>query len=199
MKNIILLTLLVSVNLYAEVTFSTYPIPKKFSSFSGNIPMLKGKGFHEINKQIQKQLLINDNTPIEFSAEKIYQDHEHLSIQVHQEISGGRIYYRDKYYVIDLKDKKLMTLDQVLKKYQLSATTISKQIAEELEPCITSEAQLNEECSSGDREFLYRDFAEDRHRVDLKNADSFYLKKNILGISFDAGGFSVPFEFGLEK
>ncbi|RZG72828.1 hypothetical protein [Acinetobacter sp. WCHAc060025] len=198
MKNIILLTLLISTNLYAVSIFTTHSVPKKFSSFTGNIPYIQSKDFEKINQQIQQQLLQDEGVPIDFESDKIYQDHDYLSIRVNQEISGGRTYYRSRYFVIDLKNKKLMTLDQVIKKYELSATNISRQIGEELEPCILPKTPITEECNSADMQYLYRDYAEDPHTIDLKNADGFYLKKNILGISFDAGVYSVPFEFDLK-
>lgn len=115
MKNIILLTLLISTNLYAESIFTTHSVPKKFSSFTGNIPYIQGKDFEKINQQIQQQLLQDEGVPIDFESDKIYQDHDYLSIRVNQEILGGRTYYRSRYFVIDLKNKKLMTLDQVIK------------------------------------------------------------------------------------
>lgn len=181
------------------MTFTTQHLPNKYSSFTGNIPLIQGHGFEQINRQIEKELLKDDGTPIEFESDKIYQDHDYLSIRVNQEISGGRTYYRTRYFVIDLKNKKLMTLDQILNKNQLSATEISRQIGEELKPCIVQKAPITEECNSADMQYLYRDYAEDPHTIELKNTSGFYLKKNILGISFDAGPFSIPFEYDLKS
>lgn len=199
MKIIFVLILLVSSSIYAEtITFKTQPIQKSKNPFTGDIPYIQAKGFNQINQQIKNELLIDDSTSIEFESAKIYQDHDYLSIRVNQEISGGRTYYRSRYFVIDLKSKKLMTLDQILKRYQLSATDISRQIGEGLEPCIVQNTPIREECNSAAMEYVYRDYAKDRHVIDLINAKGFYLKKNILGVTFDAGPYSVPFEYSVK-
>lgn len=199
-QNILLLSILFSNCLaFAEtITFKTQPIQKNKNPFTGNIPYIKGNGFEQINQHIRKELLKDDGTPIEFESDKIYQDHDYLSIRVNQEISGGCTYYRSRYFVIDLKHKKLIIPDQIIKKYQLSATEVSRQIGEELKPCIIPKTPITEECNSADMQYLYRNYAEDPHTIELKNADGFYLKKNIPGISFDAGVYSVPFEFNLK-
>ena len=54
------------------------------------------------------------------------------------------------------------------------------------------------DCDSADLQYLYRYYAEDRNFIALKNANGFYLKKDILGISFDAGAYSIPFEYNLK-
>jgi hypothetical protein len=101
--------------------------------------------------------------------------------------------------VIDLKKKQFVTLPQILKKYQLSASQISSDIAKQLDPCIEQQkSAIAENCDSADLQYLYRDYAEDRKIIDLKKADGFYLNKDILGISFDAGPFSVPFEYNIK-
>lgn len=186
--------------LHAEtITFKTQPILKSKNPFTGNIPYIQGKGFDQVNQQIKKQLLADDGTPIDFDSEKLYQDQHYLSIHTHLEIQGGRSYYREKYYVIDLKTKKIVTLEQILKKYHLSARQITDQIAQQINPCIDDSVTATAEiCESADMEFFYRYYAEDRNFIELKNADGFYLKKDILGISFDAGVYSVPFEFNLK-
>lgn len=185
---------------YAEtITFKTQPIQKSKNLFTGNIPYIQGKGFEQVNRQIKQQLLVADGTPIDFDSEKLYQDQNYLTIHTHLEIQGGRSYYREKYDVIDLKTKKIVTLNQILKKYQLSAKQLSTQIAQQINPCI-DDSVINKPklCESADMEFFFRDYAEDKNFIDLKNADGFYLKKNILGISFDAGAYPVPFEFNLK-
>lgn len=200
MKEIILLLLCFSSNLYAEtITFKIQPIQKSQNPFTGNIPYIQGKGFEQVNRQIRQQILADDGTPIDFDSEKLYQDQHYLTTHTHLEIQGGRSYYREKYYVIDLKTKKIVTLNQILKKYQLSAHELSKQIAQQLNPCIgDSVISKPELCESAEMEYILQNYSLDRNSIDLKNADGFYLKKNILGISFDTGVYSVPFEFNLK-
>lgn len=99
------ISLCLFLNLYAESIFTTHPIPKKFNSFTGNIPYIQAKDFKKINQQIQQQLLQDEGVPIDFESDKIYQDHDYLSIRVNQEISGGHTYYRSRYFVINLKNK----------------------------------------------------------------------------------------------
>lgn len=186
---------------YAETfTFKTRTIQKSKNPFTGNIPYIQGKGFEQINRQIKKELLADDGTPIYFDSEKLYQDQNYLSIHTHLEIQGGRSYYCEKYYVIDLKTKKIINLNQILKKHHFSAKQITDQIAQQVNPCvddtITSTAEI---CESADMEYFFQYYAEDRNFIELKNADGFYLKKDILGISFDAGPFSIPFEFEISK
>ena len=147
--------------------------------------------------------MADDATRIDFSSGKIYQDQNYLSVYTHLEIEGGQSYYREKYYVIDLENRQFVTLPQILQKYQLSAAQISNEIAQQLDPCIenknrnaflkrlmTAIAQI---CNT------YTDhYDEDRNFIALKNANGFYLKKDILGISFDAGAYSIPFEYNLK-
>ena len=167
---------------------------------TGNIPYIPGKGFEQLNQRIKQELLVDDGIAIDFDSEKLYQDQNYLSTHTHLEIQGGRSYYREKYYVIDLKIKKILTLDQILEKYQLSAKQITDQIAQQINPCVESTTTVTDEiCESADMEYFFRYYAEDRNFIELKNADGFYLKKDILGISFDAGPFSVPFEFNIPK
>ncbi|MCU4537800.1 hypothetical protein KTI96_11560 [Acinetobacter bereziniae] len=195
-----LATLLLSCVASAEtITFKTQTIPSKYTNFSGTIPFIQGKGVEKINQQIQQELLADETSRIDFSSEQIYQGHDYLSIHIHLEFEGGRSYYREKYYVIDLKKKQFVTLPQILKKYQLSASQISSEIAKQLDPCIEQQkSAIAENCDSADLQYLYRDYAEDRKIIDLKKADGFYLNKDILGISFDAGPFSVPFEYNIK-
>jgi hypothetical protein len=200
-KNILFLSiLLLSCVASAEtITFKTQAISPKYANFSGDIPFIQGKGFEKINQQIKHELLADDATRIDFSSGKIYQDQNYLSIQIHLEIEGGRSYYRDKYYLIDLKNKQFLTLSQILKEYQLSASQISNEIAKQLDPCITQQSStVSTGCGSADLQYLYRAYAEDRNMIDLNKANGFYLKKDILGISFDAGPFSVPFEYHIK-
>ena len=200
-KNILSLSIqLLSCVASAEtITFKTQTIPSKYTNFSGTIPFIQGKDFEKINQQIQQELLADETSRIDFSSEQVYQDHDYLSIHIHLEIEGGRSYYREKYYVIDLKKKQFVTLPQILKKYQLSASQISSEIAKQLDPCIEQQkSAIAENCDSADLQYLYRDYAEDRKIIDLKKADGFYLNKDILGISFDAGPFSVPFEYNIK-
>ena len=201
MLKIMLPILCCSAYLHAEtVTFTTQAIQKSNSPFTGNIPYIQGKGFEQVNQRIKKELLADDGTAIDFDSEKLYQDQNYLSTQTHLEIQGGRSYYREKYYVIDLKTKKILTLDQILEKYQLSAKQITDQIAQQINPCVESTATVTDEiCESADMEYFFRYYAEDRNFIQLKNVDGFYLKKDILGISFDAGPFSVPFEFNIPR
>lgn len=195
-----LVILLLSCVASAEtIIFKTQKIPSKYTNFSGTIPFIQGKGFEKINQQIKHELLADDATRIDFSSESLYQDQNYLSIQIHLEIEGGRSYYREKYYVIDLKNKQFVTLPQILKKYQLSASQISNEIAKQLDPCVEEQkSAITENCDSADLQYLYRDYAEDRKIIDLKKADGFYLNKDILGISFDTGPFSVPFEYNIK-
>ena len=153
MKNIYLSSILIfsSSFIHAEtITFKTQAIQKSKNPFTGNIPYIQGKGFEQINRQIKRVILKDDGTPIEFESDELYQDDNYLSIRVNQEISGGRTYYRSKYFVIDLKNKKIMTLDQIIKKYQLSTTDISRQIGKELEPYIFPKTPITEECNCAD-------------------------------------------------
>lgn len=203
-KNILSLSiLLLSCVASAEtITFKTLTIPPQYTNFSGNIPFIQGKGFEKINQQIKHELLADDATRIDFSSGKIYQDQNYLSVYTHLEIEGGRSYYREKYYVIDLKNKQFATLSQILQKYQLSAAQISNEIAQQLDPCIENKtatlSKTSNDCDSADLQYLYRYYAEDRNFIALKNANGFYLKKDILGISFDAGAYSIPFEYNLK-
>lgn len=200
-KNILFLSIqLLSCVASAEtITFKTQTIPSKYTNFSGTIPFIQGKDFEKINQQIQQELLADETSRIDFNSEQVYQDHDYLSIHIHLEIEGSRSYYREKYYVIDLKKKQFVTLPQILKKYQLSASQISSEIAKQLDPCIEQQkSAIAENCDSADLQYLYRDYAEDRKIIDLKKADGFYLNKDILGISFDAGPFSVPFEYNIK-
>ncbi len=181
------------------ITFKTQSIHKSKNPFTGNIPYIQGKGFNQVNQQIKKQLLTDDGTPIDFDSEKLYQDQNYLTTHTHLEIQGGRSYYREKYYVIDLKTKKILTLNQILKKHHFSAKQITDQIAQQINPCVDNTVTVTDEiCESADMEYFYQYYTEDRNFIELKNASGFYLKKNILGISFDAGPFSVPFEFNLK-
>ncbi|WP_353169513.1 hypothetical protein [Acinetobacter sp.] len=195
-----LATLLLSSVASAEtITLKTQAISPKYANFSGDIPFIQGKGFEKINQQIRQELLADETSRIDFSSEPLYQDQDYLSVHIHLEVEGGRSYYREKYYVIDLKNKQFVTLPQILKKYQLSASQISSEIAKQLDPCIEQQkSAIAENCDSADLQYLYRDYAEDRKIIDLKKADGFYLNKDILGISFDAGPFSVPFEYNIK-
>lgn len=200
-KNILFLSILLlsSIASADKITFKTQTIPQKYTNFSGDIPFIQGNGFEKINQKIQEELLTDQTTSIEFSSEQIYQDQDYLSIHTHLEIEGGQSYYRDKYNVIDLKNKKIAILAQILKKYHLSSDQISNEIAKQLDPCIEQQAStVSTDCDSADLQYLYRAYAEDRKIIDLKKASGFYLKKDILGISFDAGAFSVPFEFNMK-
>ena len=185
---------------FAEnIHFKTQAIQNSKNPFTGNIPYIQGKGFTQINQQIKKELLADDGTRIDFSSEKLYQDKNYLTTHTHLEIEGGRSYVREKYYVIDLKTKKILTLNQILKRYKLSAQDISKQIAQQIAPCVEGKLTVSsEECEDATMQYLYQYYAEDQNFIDLKNADGFYLKKDILGISFDAGVYSVPFEYSLK-
>jgi len=121
MKKIFLMTLCLSSNLYAETSiFQTIPIPSKYTNFSGNIPYINGIGFEEINQIMSDTLLADYDSRISFSTERVYQDNQYLSIHIHLEIEGGRSYYRERYYVIDLKNKELVLLNQMLKKWWCS-------------------------------------------------------------------------------
>lgn len=195
-----LATLLLSSVASAEtITLKTQAISPKYANFSGDIPFIQGKGFEKINQQIRQELLADETSRIDFSSESLYQDQDYLSVRIHLEVEGGRSYYREKYYVIDLKNKQFVTLPQILKKYQLSASQISSEIAKQLDPCIEQQkSAIAENCDSADLQYLYRDYEEDRKIIDLKKADGFYLNKDILGISFDAGPFSVPFEYNIK-
>jgi hypothetical protein len=200
-KNLIVLVLIFFTSFsHAEiVTFKAQPIQNSKSPFTGNIPYIQGKGFDQVNHQMKKQLLVNDGTPIDFDSEKLYQDQHYLTIQTHLDIQGGRSYSHEKYFVIDLKSKKILSLNQILKRQKLSADELSKQIAQQISPCLDDRsANKLDLCESTDMQYLFRNYAENNNFIHLKNAASFYLKKNILGISFDAGAYSVPFEFNLK-
>ncbi|WP_173912339.1 hypothetical protein [Acinetobacter sp. Marseille-Q1618] len=197
--SIIIFSLYIPFSHAETIIYQTHSIPTKYNLFSGNIPYIQGKDFDQVNQQIKQQLLADEDTPINFSSEKIYQNQNYLSIHTHLEIEGGRSYYREKYFVVDLKTKKLSTLKQILKKYQLSEKMITARIAEQIRPCINDLIIHKPElCESIDMQYLFKYYAEDQNFIHLKNADSFYLKKNILGISFDAGAYSVAFEYNLK-
>lgn len=105
------LILLAPMSIAENIHFKIQAIQKSNNPSTGNIPYIQGKGFTQINQQIKKELLADDTTRIDFSSEKLYQDKNYLTTHTHLEIEAGRSYVREKYYVIDLKTKKILTLN----------------------------------------------------------------------------------------
>lgn len=185
------------------ILVQTIPTPQNKPQFSGDLPYISNLAFEKINANIQRDLITEDDTPIEFSSALIYQNKDALSIHVHLEISGGRSYSREKYYVIDLHQHRIMQLKDMLKKYHLSAQKIEQEIAQQLSPCLNppNSTQTSEDssyCEDLTLEYLLKDFKSDKNTVQLSKANGFYLKHNLVGISFDSGPYSVTFEYNLK-
>lgn len=185
------------------ILVQTLPTPRDKPQFSGHLPFIPNTAFEKINTQMQRDLLTEEDIPIEFSSALIYQSKDALSIHVHLEISGGRSYSRERYYVIDRHQHNIIQLQDILKKYHLSAPKIEQQIAHQLSTCLNKNTQSTHTAEGSSYfedaslEYLLEDFKTDQNRVQLSRANGFYLKQNIVGISFDSGPYSVAFEYNL--
>ena len=151
-----------------------------------------------MNKQIRSELFKdNDGIRIEFSSEILFHNKEYLTLQVHKEIQGGRSYSREQYFVIDLNQKKILNLLDVLHRYDISTLDIENKISQQLKTAFN--AELSDE-SFEDFQLIsiatfYNEYPE---IIKLDKETSFYLKHNILGISYDIGVASYAFEFDIK-
>lgn len=139
-----------------------------------------------------------DETRIEFFSEVLYQNEDYLTLKVHKEIQGGRSYSREQYFVIDLKQKKILNLLDILNRYDISASEIENQISKQLR--VAFKADLSDESFE---DFQLSGLANFYHKypeiININDQTSFYLNKDILGISFDIGVASYAFEFKVAR
>ncbi|ALH94443.1 hypothetical protein [Acinetobacter equi] len=199
MKNIFFILIIffncLSVSLASPIHFNPKTILSKDKLLTGNIPYIKNKEFKLLNKQIHSELFKDyDETRIEFFSEILYQDEDYLTLKVHKEIQGGRSYSREQYFVIDLKQKKILNLFEILDHYDISASEIENQISKQLKTINETELS-NESFENFQLTELAYFYNEHPEIIILNDKTSFYLNNNILGISFDIGVASYAFEF----
>lgn len=188
-----------SLSFASPIQFKPKTISSQDNLLSGKIPYIKNKEFKQINTQIYSALLKDyDGARIEYSSEILFQNQNYLTFKVHKEIQGGRSYSREQYFVIDLKQKKILNLFEVLSRYNISVIKIENQIAKQLKAA--HKANLSnesfEDFQLSGLAYFHNEYPE---IINLNNQTSFYLNKDILGISFDIGVASYAFEFKVAR
>jgi hypothetical protein len=205
MKTIFLSLIFLLISDYAlanPIQFIPQTISFKDSLFNGNLPCIKNKEFSKLNKQIRSDILKDvDGVRIEFDSTALFQNDYYLTLQVHKEIQGGRSYSREQYFVIDLKQKKILNLLDILNRYDIAPSEIENQILKQLKAA--HEAELSHEGFEYFEDYLLSGLAsfynEYPEFINLTKDSNFYLNNNILGISFDLGVASYAFEFKIAQ
>lgn len=198
--SILLLVCLPQNSLAQKIEFKFNQIPQKNINFSGTLPLITTFGFESVNEKILIDLLL-DGTRTHFTSTKKYQSSNHIVFHVHLEIEGARSYTREKYYVIDLDSKKLLSLSDILKLYNIVPQDIESEISKKLSDCqIQSLLSISlDYCEDAGIEVLLNYFADDNRFIQLKNTNNFYLRDQIIGIVYDVGLYSVPFEYNIKS
>ena len=184
------------------IQFIPQTISSKDNFLNGNIPCIKNNEFSKINEQIRSDILKDsDGARIEFDSTILFQNDDYLTLQVHKEIQGGRSYSREQYFVIDLKQKKILNLLDILNRYDISPSEIENQISKQLKAA--QEAESSHEGFEYFEDYLLSGLAsfynEYPEFINLTKDSQFYLNNNILGISFDLGIASYAFEFNIHQ
>lgn len=164
---------------------------------SGQYPFIKNKGFSSVNKKIRNDLLINE-AKINLNPQILYQDEDYLTLHIFMEIEGGRSYSRDKYYVIDVQNKKTLNVTEILNRFNLNQENIQKYISQQLDFCLDQEILTYPEyCEDFPLEKLLDSYQLNPNIIHLDHDSSFYIKDHYLGISYDYGVASYAFEINL--
>ena len=88
-------------------------------------------------------------------------------------------------------------------RYELRVKNIEKAISQSLSSCLDVEQSVSntlkpDYCEDANLEYFIRYYLEDRDIIRLSNVDSYYLKNDRIGFSYDAGAYSVTFEYNLK-
>lgn len=183
-------------NSQSTLKFTTTAVHAKNSKyFSGTLPKLEGDGYKRLNYDIQRQLykdLDQSHFYVDIQTKKIFQDKNYLSYETFLEISDMTTRYKSYYYTIDLKQKKIVHLDEYLDKHQLSKQKINQALKSFIAQC--REKVTPEACEDYPFNEMLLNIKNDNF-FNLNNVSTFYLKADILGLSFEDSKFSYNLEY----
>ena len=162
-----------------------------FIRVQGHYPFFIDTAYQSLNNEIKTHIdeLVNFDNAV--SAENLASgvekmeylilnlDEEKLSLQIYYHLSDMTTRYFEKYYQIDLKNKKKVVLSDYLKENGVNVNDINKAINDYIITCKDSESKL-EYCQNIDLNYLLDVFEFYNNKLDiLIHSDSFYvLDKN---------------------
>lgn len=206
-KHYLLLTLLLSVPILTHGNtrlLQTNKIHGK--SISGIYPSFISKDYQQVNHQIKdfiyqdlaKRAKVLDSG---FGFDAIQVDYQYLSkykntlnFAIKYEISDMTSRYFIKYYSIDLKRKKQITLNHYLKQQNSSIEKINHALNRFVKPC--QKSKKPDYCHEMSLSYLLNW----HDQLDLQNHDSFYiLDVNHIRIGFNSSKFTTSFDVNIRN
>lgn len=204
-KLVLLMLFLLSLISYGQ-TFLLKPHKIDGKYISGSFPLLAGKGFEAINQEIKdfiyKELVPHSENFARENWEVVRVDYKQLSqtkgilnFFIHIEINDFTFRHFEKYYSIDLKNKKKILLNNYLKERKINPKRISKAINDYLDVYRNVGEHFGEE---NDIQMEY--FMNVGEEIDIAHHDSFYVyDENHIVIAFNSMKFTTAFKVNLKN
>lgn len=172
-----------------------------FKEFEGYYPTFKNhKKYKTVNQSIHnfiyKELHHEDN---ELVGVKYYMDYKtiarnkkYISLSIDYQVSNATTRFFEKFYTVDLKTGKEITLFNHLKSKKIQAITVNNAINKFIKPCYTQTKP--DYCSDGDFSTLIDGVT--YQELDIKDSDSFYLDNTEnINIAFNSHKFTIVFAY----
>lgn len=204
-KLALLMLFLLSLISYGQ-TFLLKPNNIDGKYISGSFPLLAGKGFEAVNKEIKdyiyKELVSHSENFAKENWEVVRVGYKQLSqtkgilnFFIHIEINDFTVRYFEKYYSIDLKNKKKILLNDYLKEKKIKPERINKAINAYLDMYHNDKEVISDE---NDVQMSYLINVDEK--IDVANHDSFYVyDENHIVIAFNSMKFTTTFKIDLKN
>lgn len=180
----------------------------QFRKVAGEYPLLIDEKYQAINHDIQKTIDELSALDAQFSGEMVegvdrleYSvinfDHEKLSLSINYHVQDMTARYFNKYYQIDLKNHKQVSLPDHLLAQKTDIEKLNTAFNEYLKPCIGE--NMPEYCSNIPLIHLVGNYDFNDNKIDIINHhDSFYIQdKNTIVATFNSSKYTAEFTINL--